>query len=205
MKLTVCRPGAEAGSKRSGKNASKRSRCPDVAKRAAITKWDTGQIAMKRSAGILLYKLIAGEPRVLLAHPGGPFWARKDAGAWSIPKGEYQKGEEPLAAAIREFGEETGMKLEGDFLPLGEVTQKSGKVVTAWACEGDFDPAKLVSNLCRIEWPPRSGKRVDIPEVDRAEWFSLNEARAKINPAQVPFLDRLAGVLTPAGAAGNSG
>src|SRR5208282_5296911 len=103
---------------------------------------------MKRSAGILLYKLAGGEPRVLLVHPGGPFWAAKDAGVWSIPKGEYDAGEEALAAAIREFGEETGMKPTGDFQALGEIVQKSGKVVTAWSCEGDFDPAKLVSNFC---------------------------------------------------------
>jgi predicted NUDIX family NTP pyrophosphohydrolase len=150
---------------------------------------------MKRSAGILFYKLVAGEPHVLLVHPGGPFWARKDAGAWSIPKGEYGKSEAPLAAAIREFGEETGMVPEGAFQSLGDVMQKSGKVVTAWACEGDFDPAKLVSNLCEIEWPHKSGRRVSIPEVDRAEWYTLDEARAKMNPAQTPFLSRLAAIL----------
>ncbi len=154
---------------------------------------------MKRSAGILLYKLAAGEPRVLLVHPGGPFWAKKDAGAWSIPKGEHDPGEEPLAAAIREFGEETGIEPKGDFQPLGEIVQKSGKVVTAWACEGDFDPASLVSNRCEIEWPPSSGKRLSIPEVDRAEWFTLDEARTKLNPAQVPLLAWLAAILTPAG------
>ncbi len=152
---------------------------------------------MKRSAGILLYKLAAGEPRVLLVHPGGPFWARKDAGVWSIPKGEYEPGEEPLAAAIREFGEETGMEPAGEFPPLGEIVQKGGKVVTAWACEGEFDPARLVSNFCEIEWPPRSGKRLQIPEADRADWFTLDEARGKVNPAQTPFLDRLAAYLAP--------
>ncbi len=150
---------------------------------------------MKRSAGILLYKLAPGEPRVLLVHPGGPFWARKDADVWSIPKGEYEPGEDALGAAIREFGEETGMQPAGDFQPLGEIVQKSGKIVTAWACEGDFDPLKLVSNFCEIEWPPGSGKRLSIPEVDRAEWFTLSAARAKINPAQTPFLDRLAEFL----------
>ncbi len=147
---------------------------------------------MKRSAGILLYKLAAGELRVLLVHPGGPFWARKDAGAWSIPKGEYEPGEEPLAAAIREFGEETGMRPAGEFEPLGEIVQKSGKVVNAWACEGDFDPARLVSNFCEIEWPPRSGKRLQVPEADRADWFTLDEARVKMNPTQTPLLGRLA-------------
>jgi predicted NUDIX family NTP pyrophosphohydrolase len=155
---------------------------------------------MKRSAGILLYNLKAGEPRVLLVHPGGPFWARKDAGAWSIPKGEYESGEDALRAAIREFGEETGMALAGDFQALGEIVQKGGKAVTAWACEGEFDPATLVSNFCEIEWPPRSGKRLSIPEADRAEWFTLDEARARLNPAQVQFLDRLAAHLASGGA-----
>ncbi len=155
---------------------------------------------MKHSAGILLYKLVDGEPRVLLVHPGGPFWARKDTGAWSIPKGEYEiSEEEPLAAAIREFGEETGMKPEGEFQPLGEIVQRSGTVVTAWACEGDFDPAKLVSNCCEIEWPRRSGRRLTIPEADRADWFTLDEARAKMNPAQTPFLSRLAAILATVG------
>jgi predicted NUDIX family NTP pyrophosphohydrolase len=150
---------------------------------------------MKRSAGILLYNLATGEPRVLLVHPGGPFWVKKDAGAWSIPKGEYEFGEDPLRAAIREFGEETGMELEGDFKALGQIVQKSGKAVTAWACQGDFDPAKLVSNFCEIEWPPRSGKRLLIPEADRAEWFTLDRAPRKLNPAQIPLLDRLAAYL----------
>jgi predicted NUDIX family NTP pyrophosphohydrolase len=150
---------------------------------------------MKHSAGILLYNLTAGETRVLLVHPGGPFWAKKDAGAWSIPKGEYELGEDPLRTAIREFGEETGMKLKGEFQALGEIVQAKGKAVTAWACEGDFDPAKLVSNYCEIEWPPRSGKRLQIPEVDRAGWFTLDAARVKLNPAQFPFLDRLAAHL----------
>ncbi|MGA9764851.1 MAG: NUDIX domain-containing protein, partial [Rhodomicrobium sp.] len=132
---------------------------------------------MKRSAGILLYKCTEGGLRVLLVHPGGPFWARKDEGAWSIPKGEYEPGEEPLAAAIREFAEETGMQPVGEFQPLGEIVQKSGKLVAAWACAGDFDPARLVSNSCEIEWPPRSGRRLSIPEADRADWFTLDEAR----------------------------
>ncbi len=152
---------------------------------------------MKRSAGILLYKFAAGEPAVLLVHPAGPFWKGKDASAWSIPKGEYDEAEEPLRAAIREFGEETGMVLpEGNFQCLGHIVQAGGKTVSAWAREGDFDPAKLVSNYCEIEWPPRSGKRLSIPEIDRAEWFKLNEARTKINAAQVPFIDRLAGALS---------
>ncbi len=161
---------------------------------------------MKRSAGILLYKLVSGEPRVLLVHPGGPFWMHKDAGAWSIPKGEYEKSvEEPLAAAIREFSEETGMRPEGEFRPLGEIVQRSGKVVAAWACEGDFDPSKLVSNMCEIEWPRKSGRRLVIPEADRAEWYTLDEARAKMTPAQTPFLTRLAAMLAAADPSGKSG
>ncbi len=150
---------------------------------------------MKRSAGILLYKRSEAGPRVLLVHPGGPFWAKKDAGAWTIPKGEYEKGEDPLRAAIREFSEETGMEAKGEFLPLGEIVQASRKIVAAWACEGDFDPARLVSNYCEIEWPSRSGKRLSIPEVDRAAWFTLEEAREKVNPAQIALLERLAAML----------
>jgi predicted NUDIX family NTP pyrophosphohydrolase len=146
---------------------------------------------MKRSAGVLLYKVVEGAPQVLLIHPGGPFWANKDAGAWSIPKGEPGKDEDALAAAIREFTEETGMRPEGDFQPLGEIVQAGGKAVTAFALESNFDPSSLASNHCEIEWPPRSGKRLSIPEVDRAEWFRVDEARRKINLRQIPFLDRL--------------
>ncbi len=146
---------------------------------------------MKRSAGILLYKFVRGEPQVLLVHPGGPFWAKKDLGSWSIPKGEYTEGEDPLAAAIREFGEETGETLRGSFDPLGKVIQKNRKIVNAWAIEGDFDPARLRSNLCEIVWPPKSKHVMQIPEVDRAEWFGLADARMKILASQVPFLDRL--------------
>lgn len=128
---------------------------------------------------------------VLLAHPGGPFWARKDEGAWTIPKGECGDEEEPLVAARREFEEETGACCEGPFLPLGEVRMRSGKRVAAWACEGDMDPAALRSNTCEIEWPPRSGKRLEIPEVDRVGWFGLEAARLKLLEAQRPFLERL--------------
>lgn len=124
-------------------------------------------------------------------HPGGPFWRKKDLGAWTIPKGEYEPGEEPLAAARREFQEETGFPVEGEFLPLGEITQASGKIVTAWAVEGDCDPARLVSNTCQVEWPPRTGRMIEIPEVDRGAWFHIAEAREKIFPAQRPLLDRL--------------
>ena len=130
---------------------------------------------------------------MLLVHPGGPFWARRDLGAWSIPKGEYEDGEDPLAAARREFGEELGVAApEGAAVDLGEVKQMGGKLVRAWALEGDLDPERIVSNTFAVQWPPRSGKWIDVPEVDRAEWFSLEEARERINSAQVALLDRLA-------------
>ena len=129
---------------------------------------------------------------VLLVHPGGPFWARKDLGAWSIPKGEYSPDEDPEAAARREFEEELGVAAVGSLTPLGEIAQKAGKRVIAFALEGDLDTAAIRSNTCEIEWPPRSGKRLTIPEVDRAEWFSLEDARRRILEAQLPFLDRLA-------------
>ena len=128
---------------------------------------------------------------VFLVHPGGPFWRKKDLGAWTIPKGEYEPGEEPLAAARREFQEETGFPVEGRFLLLGEITQASGKIVTAWAFEGDCDPARLVSNTCQVEWPPRTGRTMEIPEIDRGAWFAIAEAREKVFPAQRPLLDRL--------------
>ena len=132
---------------------------------------------------------------VFLVHPGGPFWAGKDAGAWMIPKGEYTEGEEPLDAAQREFREETGFEPHGEFIDLGVVRQTGGKLVTAWAFEGDGDPAKLVSNTCLMEWPPRSGRLIEIPEVDRGGWFTLAAARAAILRSQSPFLDTLAKVL----------
>jgi predicted NUDIX family NTP pyrophosphohydrolase len=151
----------------------------------------------KRSAGILMYRRAGAELQVLLVHPGGPFWARKDLGAWSIPKGEYEEGHEPLAAARREFGEELGMELDGAltdglFLDLGMLVQPSRKEVVAWAVEGDFAVAELRSNAFEMEWPPKSGKRKQFPEVDRAEWFGLDEARRKILPGQAAFIDRLA-------------
>ncbi|MGA7885186.1 MAG: NUDIX domain-containing protein [Acidobacteriaceae bacterium] len=145
------------------------------------------------SAGILLYRRAASGLEVFLIHPGGPFWAKKDS--WSIPKGEYSPEEEPLAAARREFQEETGMAVDGDFLPLGAIRQPSGKQVTAWALEGDIDPAALVSNTCDVEWPPRSGRRITIPEADRGAWFSLEQARGKIFHGQEALLDRLAAAL----------
>jgi predicted NUDIX family NTP pyrophosphohydrolase len=148
------------------------------------------------SAGILLYRRKPGL-EVFLIHPGGPFWAKKDA--WSIPKGEYAPDEEPLAAARREFAEETGAPVDGEFLPLGSIRQPSGKQVTAWAVEGDFDPAKLVSNTCTIEWPPHSGKHREIPEADRGAWFDVATARKKIFKGQDILLDRLEAHLSQPG------
>jgi predicted NUDIX family NTP pyrophosphohydrolase len=151
-----------------------------------------GNARPRQSAGLLMFRLRDGEPEVLLVHPGGPFWAKKDEGAWSIPKGEYPAEEEPLAAARREFAEETGCRAQGPFIPLTPVTQRSGKVVHAWAVEGDCDPAQLRSNVFSLEWPPKSGKRQEFPEVDRAEWFSVPVALRKINPAQRALLTELA-------------
>jgi predicted NUDIX family NTP pyrophosphohydrolase len=152
--------------------------------------------AARRSAGILLYRLSGGAPEVLLVHPGGPFWARRDAGAWSLPKGEYEDADDPLASALREFEEETGTALAtGELLELGDVKQKSGKVVRAWAAEGDLDPDAVHSNTFTMEWPPRSGRTAEFPEIDRAGWFGIDEAREKVNPAQAEFLDRLLELL----------
>lgn len=147
----------------------------------------------RQSAGLMMVRRRGGALEVLLVHPGGPFWARRDEGAWTIPKGEIDrsKGEEPLTTARREFTEETGLVAEGPFLALAPVQQKGGKVVHAWAFVGDCDPAKLVSNLFSMEWPPRSGKFAEFPEVDRAAWFSLAQARVKLNPAQVAWLAEL--------------
>ena len=145
----------------------------------------------KRSAGILMFRRGAQGLEVLLVHPGGPFWARKDLGAWSIPKGEYSKGDEPLATAIREFAEETGIRPLGELRPLGEITQPGRKIVTAFALEGDFDPATLKSNTFELEWPPKSGRKASFPEVDRAQWFSLEMAREKILSGQREFITRL--------------
>jgi len=145
------------------------------------------------SAGLLLYRTRDGIREVLLAHPGGPFWAKRDDGAWSIPKGEVDEGEDPYAAARREFAEELGaVPPDGDPLPLGEVRLKSRKRVVAWALEGDFDPDQLVSMTFEMEWPPRSGRTATFPEVDRAAWFDLETARVKLNAGQVPLLDALA-------------
>lgn len=136
-----------------------------------------------------------GAIEVLLAHPGGPYWRRKDDGAWTLPKGEAEPGEDPLACAMREFREETGCTPAGPFAPLGDIRQNSGKRVLAWSFEGDFDPARLDSNLFDMEWPPRSGELRQFPEVDRLGWFDLESARVKLMTAHHPFLDRLAQAL----------
>ena len=154
---------------------------------------DARQIMATRSAGILVYRRgPAGGLEVLLVHPGGPFWAKKDEGAWSVPKGEYEEGEDPLAVARRELEEETGLASDGPFVALSPVKQRGGKVVTVWAVEGDCDPEALRSNTFTMEWPPRSGRMQEFAEVDRAGWFSLEEACIKLNPAQVPLVEELA-------------
>ena len=145
----------------------------------------------KVSAGILLFRRRPPNLEVMLVHPGGPFWAKKDLGAWSIPKGLADEGEDLLAAAKREFLEETGVTVEGEFLDLGAHKQPGGKIVVAWAHEGDFDPALLKSNTFAIEWPPRSGKTAEFPEVDRAAWYSIDEAVEKINRGQKPIVAAL--------------
>jgi predicted NUDIX family NTP pyrophosphohydrolase len=150
----------------------------------------------KRSAGLVMYRRLEDQLQVFLVHPGGPFWAKKDLGAWSISKGEYLEGELPLEAARREFEEETGFAATGDFLELGTVRQASGKVVSAWAFEGDCDPSKLISNYCQIEWPPRSGRLIEVPEVDRGGWFSIAQAKERILKIQAPFLERLSHLLS---------
>jgi len=146
---------------------------------------------MKQSAGILLYRFREGKLEVLLVHPGGPFWAKKEAGAWSIPKGEFAEGEDPLSAANREFHEETGFSVSGKFIALPAVKQAGGKFVYAWAVEGDCDAAAVKSNTFSMEWPPRSGKRTEFPEVDRAGWFPLELAKDKILKGQMRLLDEL--------------
>ena len=147
------------------------------------------------SAGLLLYRRASGALEVFLAHPGGPFWRDRDLGAWTIPKGVLEDGEDPLAAAQREFAEETSVAPVGPFLSLGSVRQKAGKVVHAWAWEGDADPARVASNSMRSEWPRNSGRFITFPEVDRCEWFDPTTARLKMNPAQAAFIDRLEAAL----------
>ncbi|WP_153797092.1 NUDIX domain-containing protein [Foetidibacter luteolus] len=146
----------------------------------------------KQSAGILLFRKNKDGLQVMLAHPGGPFWAKKDAGAWSIPKGEFDDGEDILHAAQREFKEETGVELKGNFIPLQAVKQKNGKLVHAFALEGDMDVTTIASNTFTIEWPPHSGTMKEFPEIDRCSWFSVDEAKEKINPAQAALVDELA-------------
>ena len=147
----------------------------------------------KRSAGLLVYRRVGDEPEVLLVHPGGPYWARKDEGAWSVPKGEYEEGEDPLEVAIREFAEELGADPPDSnaAVDLGELRQPGGKLVRVWSLEGDLDVTATTSNTFEMEWPPRSGRTAEFPEVDRAGWFGLDEAREKLNPAQAALLDRL--------------
>jgi predicted NUDIX family NTP pyrophosphohydrolase len=157
-------------------------------------------VATKHSAGILLFRRGGEGIELLLVHPGGPFWKRRDDGAWSIPKGEIEPGEEPVAAALRELGEELGPAPELDrdeLIELGSVRQRAGKVVEAWAAEGDFDPAKLASIEFEMEWPPRSDTQASFPEVDRAEWFAPDAARVKILGGQAPLIDRLLEQLEP--------
>lgn len=146
---------------------------------------------MRKSAGILLYRKTDKYLELFLIHPGGPFWISKEKGAWSIPKGEFVEGEDPFSAARREFKEETGIAINGDFLELKTIQQKSGKLVYAWAVEGDMDASKIVSNTFKQEWPYKSGKWNTYPEVDKAGWFSVEEAKEKINPAQVALIDDL--------------
>jgi predicted NUDIX family NTP pyrophosphohydrolase len=153
----------------------------------------------RQSAGIVVYRRLDEIVEILLVHPGGPFWRSRDLGAWSIPKGEYSKGEEPEAAARREFAEETGWSLRGELRPLGEIRQKGGKVVTAFAVEGDFDAGSLNSNVFEMEWPPRSGRTASFPEVDRAGWFGLPEAREKILAGQQALLDRVEALVKGTG------
>ncbi|WP_114938234.1 NUDIX domain-containing protein [Mucilaginibacter endophyticus] len=146
----------------------------------------------KQSAGILLYRKTSQGLQVFLVHPGGPFFKNKDDGSWSVPKGEYLPDEDPLAAAKREFREETGHEVSGNFIALSPIKQKGGKTVQAWAVEGDIDPEKIKSNTFEIEWPPRSGRKQTFDEIDHGEWFDISTAKIKINPAQAAFIDELA-------------
>jgi predicted NUDIX family NTP pyrophosphohydrolase len=151
-------------------------------------------MAKKSTAGLLLYRRHGGL-EVLLVHPGGPFWAKKDEGAWSLPKGEFAEEEEPLQAAKREFTEETGFSVDGEFLPLEPLKQRGGKIIYAWAIEADCDAAQARSNLFALEWPPKSGRIQNFPEVDRAQWFSIAEARRRLNAGQIGFIDQLTSSL----------
>src|SRR5262249_32312577 len=152
-------------------------------------------VPKKQSAGLLMYRYRENQLEVLIVHLGGPFWVKKDAGSWFVPKGEIESGEDELAAAMREFEEETGVEPAGPFLDLGEIRQKSGKRVRAWAFAGDCDPETIRSNTFSMEWPPKSGKQRTFPEIDRARFVRINEAREKMNPAEYTFVERLEGVL----------
>ena len=158
---------------------------------ASSTQWVLLCLMANKSAGILLYRLNGSQAEVLLVHPGGPVWRNKDNGAWSIPKGEFGDDEDPLEAAKREFKEEMGQNSGHDFIELTTVKLKSGKIVHAWAAEGEFDPGELKSNSFEMEWPPKSGNIQSFPEVDRASWFTLDEAKNKINIGQIPLLEEL--------------
>jgi predicted NUDIX family NTP pyrophosphohydrolase len=147
----------------------------------------------------MMYRRRLRDVEVFLVHPGGPFFAKKDLGAWTIPKGEYLEGEHALQAAKREFQEETGFSAPECFLDLGSIKQAGGKIISAWAFEGDCDPGKLISNHCEIEWPPRSGHLIEVPEVDRGAWFFIDEAKERIKPTQIPLIDRLVTALNPTG------
>lgn len=149
----------------------------------------------KTSAGLIMYRMRSGELEVLLVHPGGPLWANKDAGTWSIPKGEVRPGEDALATAKREFEEETSISPEGQLRPLTPIKQKSGKIVCAWAFEGDCDPSAVRSNVFKMEWPPRSGRQREFPEVDRAAFFDVAEAKRRMNPAQCALVEELERLL----------
>ena len=151
---------------------------------------------LKHSAGLLMYRFRGGVLEVFLVHPGGPYWAKKDLGAWSLPKGEYTPDEDALAAARREFTEETGFPAEGEFLPLTPLKQPSGKIIAAWAFQGDCDPEAVKSNTFSMEWPPRSGSQQEFPEIDRAGWFTLEEAKVKIIKGQKRFLEELEKILS---------
>ena len=153
----------------------------------------------KNSAGLLMYRVRNNQLEVLLVHLGGPFWARKDKGAWFIPKGEIEPGEDEFAAAKREFQEETGIESRGEFTALGTIKHKGGKIVHAWAFEGDCDPSSVRSNTFTLEWPPRSGKRQEFPEVDKAQFLSVEQAQAKMSPGEFELVDRLQNILTQRG------
>lgn len=145
----------------------------------------------KKSAGILLYRFHNNSIELLLVHPGGPYWAKRDAGAWSIPKGEFDENEDPLDAAVREMEEETGAKVSGKFMELTPVKQKSGKLIYAWGIEGNFNPGEINSNSFEIEWPPKSGKKISFPEIDKAAWFKPDEAKKRIMEGQIPLIEEI--------------